>query len=226
MILLLNVHFICYLLLWPQHPHKASILLPFFNGKTETQQNEWLIFGHSTVFGPLAFSPVFCLSQSHRISLRALLEVIWKLHSQAIRKWFTRGVSSPLSFFNVTWHQKPHYGKHGMWIWLVCWQHPATCQKITQADPSDKEHLMVADRALVEVPFSPRYGGKSGQWSSQILRDGHRIKSILHECWDLRRCTTCLSVMHRPRSLFLHVQGPSPPAVMLTLGGCNFSRRE
>lgn len=79
------------------------------------------------------------------------MEVIWKLHSQPIVKWFARGVSSPLSFFNVTWHQRPHDGKYWMWILPVCWHHLVTHHKITQAHPSDKKLWVVEGGALVDI---------------------------------------------------------------------------
>lgn len=56
------------------------------------------------------------------------------------------------SHSNVTWHQRPHYVK----------------QKMTPNDPSDREHLLVADKALLGIPSFPhtlRHG-----WS-MILSD-------------------------------------------------------
>lgn len=63
------------------------------------------------------------------------------------------------------------------------------CQKITQADPSNGEHVVVAKGALVEVPSTLHAGDKAGQWSSWVLGGVYRIKSILCKCWDLRRRT-------------------------------------
>lgn len=120
---------------------------------------------------------------------------------------------------------KTHYGKHRMWIPLVCWQQPAMCQKITQADPSDREHMVVANGAFMEVPSTPqalRHG-----WSVILISTWgvYRIKSILCECWDLRRCTKC------PSAVFLVINCAvcsrlGHAEVMLSPSGGDFSRRE
>lgn len=77
--------------------------MPSFNGKKAGQMTYLWPFNSPRSPG---LEPVFSLSQSHLVSLRVILEVTWKMHSQAIGKWLARGVSSSLSFFNVTWHQK------------------------------------------------------------------------------------------------------------------------
>lgn len=112
--------------------------------------------------------------------------VIWKLHTQGIRKWFTRGVSTPVSFFNVTWHQRPRYGKQWMWIWLVCWQHPGTHQKITQTYPSETEHLVAADRALMVVLstlHAPRCQVNNPHWHLGMGIE-LRALTVSAETWD------------------------------------------
>lgn len=159
--------------------------------------------------GPPAFSPVLSL-QSTLISSSPVREVIWKPPSQAIGKWFTRDVSSPLSFFNVTWHQRPHYGKHWTWTWLFCWQYPAVDQTITRADPSDRELLGVADRGLkggpIHIPWTEAGLIKDPRWHLGMCIEVRAFTVRLNTTHDIRQKSDASD--HQQWSLFSRVKGP------------------
>lgn len=159
---------------------------------------------------PSTSSPFHCLSLSLPISLRLVMEAIWKPHSQTMGKWFTRTVSSPRAFFNITWCQRPHSEKHWKRIWQIYWQQPARHHKITQRDLSDTK-LLGSGRSLSGGSFYPTW---TKAW---MANDFHRHLAIVDrfriihsECWDHRLCTKAGRDMmlpgHKQRSLFSHAQ--------------------
>lgn len=135
-ILFLNVHFICYLIRWPWHPPKAGICHFSVGKQKQSRTNDFSVTVQwSSSLRPCTLSPTKH-PDFFKPGNKSDLKVSFSLIGSGAPEVFLHHTRSSMSPDTKDLIMR----KHWTLVWLVCWQHPATYQKITQDNPSDREH--------------------------------------------------------------------------------------